>query len=60
MPVGERRINGHLLARLIGRSAYERPYYVAVGRSISGLILDGRIPTHTRLRPSGTSRPRSS
>ncbi|ASU83645.1 GntR family transcriptional regulator [Nocardiopsis gilva YIM 90087] len=49
MPVGERRINGHLLARLIGRSAYERPYYVAVGRSISGLILDGRIPTHTRL-----------
>lgn len=44
-----RRINGHLLARLIGGAVVERPYYLAVGRAISGLILDGRVPTHTRL-----------
>ncbi|WP_046468162.1 MocR-like transcription factor YczR [Allosalinactinospora lopnorensis] len=49
MSAGERRINGHLLARLIGASVNERPYYIAVGRAISGLVLDGRIPTHTRL-----------
>lgn len=47
--VGERRINGVLLARLIGDSAQGRPYYLAVARAISGLILDGRVPTHTRL-----------
>ncbi|PSL00208.1 DNA-binding transcriptional MocR family regulator [Murinocardiopsis flavida] len=49
MAAGTRRINGHLLARLIGRDGRARPYYLSVGRSISGLILDGRIPTHTRL-----------
>ncbi|MFC3996466.1 PLP-dependent aminotransferase family protein [Nocardiopsis sediminis] len=49
MAVGERRINGHLLARLIGTSVTERPYYLAAGRAISGLILDGRVPTYTRL-----------
>ncbi|RCV57425.1 MocR-like transcription factor YczR [Marinitenerispora sediminis] len=49
MVVGERRINGHLLARLVEVGADERPYYHALGRAISGLVLDGRIPTHTRL-----------
>ncbi|NYI94638.1 MocR-like transcription factor YczR [Streptomonospora nanhaiensis] len=47
--VGERRINGHLLARLIGAAARERPYYLGVARAISGLVLDGRVPTYTRL-----------
>ncbi|WP_026123108.1 MocR-like transcription factor YczR [Nocardiopsis chromatogenes] len=46
---GERRINGRLLARLVGDGAQGRPYYLAVGRAIGGLILDGRVPTHTRL-----------
>ncbi|MDA8370755.1 MAG: PLP-dependent aminotransferase family protein [Nocardiopsaceae bacterium] len=49
MAIGERRINGRLLARLIGAHMDERPYYLAIGRAISGLVLDGRIPTHTRL-----------
>jgi DNA-binding transcriptional MocR family regulator len=49
MSVGERRINGHLLARLIGPRAHERPYYLAVARAVSGLVLDGRVPTRTRL-----------
>ncbi|GAB3213230.1 PLP-dependent aminotransferase family protein [Marinactinospora thermotolerans] len=49
MVVGERRINGHLLARLIGAIPRTRPYYLAVARAISGLVLDGRVPTHTRL-----------
>ncbi|MBB5996509.1 PLP-dependent aminotransferase family protein [Streptomonospora salina] len=47
--VDERRINGHLLARLVGRSAEGRPYYLALGRAVSGLVLDGRVPTFTRL-----------
>ncbi|TDQ53315.1 MocR-like transcription factor YczR [Actinorugispora endophytica] len=49
MAVGERRINGHLLAKLIGARARERPYYLGIGRAVSGLVLDGRVPTHTRL-----------
>ncbi|GLU45840.1 PLP-dependent aminotransferase family protein [Nocardiopsis ansamitocini] len=49
MAVGERRINGHLLAKLIGAKARERPCYLSTARAISGLILDGRIPTRTRL-----------
>ncbi|GAA3739784.1 MocR-like transcription factor YczR [Salinactinospora qingdaonensis] len=49
MKVGDRRINGRLLARLIGSNLAERPYYLAIGRAISGLVLDGRVPTHTRL-----------
>lgn len=49
MTVGGRRINGRLLARLVGSGARERPYYLGIGRAVSGLILDGRIPTHTRL-----------
>ncbi|GAA4929622.1 PLP-dependent aminotransferase family protein [Streptomonospora halophila] len=47
--VGERRINGHLLARLVGPEADGRPYYLALGRAVSGLVLDGRVPTFTRL-----------
>ncbi|QBI54084.1 MocR-like transcription factor YczR [Streptomonospora litoralis] len=47
--VGERRINGHLLARLVGPDAGGRPYYRTLGRAVSGLILDGRVPTFTRL-----------
>ncbi|GHC87325.1 GntR family transcriptional regulator [Nocardiopsis terrae] len=46
---GTRRINGRLLARLIGEAPVERPYYLAIARSVSGLVLDGRVPTHTRL-----------
>lgn len=46
---GTRRINGPLLARLIGAAPVERPYYLAIARSVSGLVLDGRVPTHTRL-----------
>lgn len=46
---GTRRINGTLLARLIGASPIERPYYLAIARAVSGLVLDGRVPTHTRL-----------
>ncbi|GAB3441105.1 PLP-dependent aminotransferase family protein [Streptomonospora sediminis] len=47
--VGERRINGHLLARLVGPETAGRPYYAALGRAVSGLVLDGRVPTFTRL-----------
>lgn len=47
--VGERRINGHLLARLVGSAVDGRPYYLALGRAVSGLVLDGRVPTFTRL-----------
>lgn len=46
---GTRRINGRLLARLIGAASVERPYYLSIARAISGLVLDGRVPTHTRL-----------
>ncbi|MBR8741044.1 PLP-dependent aminotransferase family protein [Nocardiopsis sp. MG754419] len=46
---GTRRINGRLLARLIGEAPVERPFYLAIAQSISGLVLDGRVPTHTRL-----------
>ena len=46
---GTRRINGRLLARLIGEASVERPYYLSIARAISGLVLDGRVPTHTRL-----------
>ncbi|OLT28310.1 GntR family transcriptional regulator [Nocardiopsis sp. CNR-923] len=46
---GSRRINGRLLARLIGEAPVERPYYLAIARAVSGLILDGRVPTNTRL-----------
>ncbi|MEU3024139.1 PLP-dependent aminotransferase family protein [Nocardiopsis alba] len=46
---GTRRINGRLLARLIGEAPVERPYYLAIARAVSGLVLDGRVPTHTRL-----------
>ncbi|WP_017569757.1 MocR-like transcription factor YczR [Nocardiopsis halotolerans] len=46
---GTRRINGRLLARLIGEAPVERPYYLAIARSVSGLVLDGRVPTNTRL-----------
>ncbi|WP_017597287.1 MocR-like transcription factor YczR, partial [Nocardiopsis lucentensis] len=46
---GGRRINGRLLARLIGEAPVERPYYLAIARSVSGLVLDGRVPTNTRL-----------
>ncbi|UOE20463.1 PLP-dependent aminotransferase family protein [Thermobifida halotolerans] len=44
-----RRISGHLLARMVGTAARQRPYYLALGRALSGLVLDGRVPTHTRL-----------
>ncbi len=46
---GTRRINGRLLARLIGEARVERPYYLSIARSVSGLVLDGRVPTNTRL-----------
>ncbi|MDE3720491.1 PLP-dependent aminotransferase family protein [Nocardiopsis sp. N85] len=46
---GSRRINGRLLARLIGEAPVERPYYLAIARAVSGLVLDGRVPTNTRL-----------
>lgn len=46
---GARRINGRLLARLIGEARVERPYYLSVARAVSGLVLDGRVPTNTRL-----------
>lgn len=46
---GTRRINGRLLARLIGEARVERPYYLAIARAVSGLILDGRVPSNTRL-----------
>ncbi|WP_304454417.1 PLP-dependent aminotransferase family protein [Nocardiopsis sp. YSL2] len=46
---GTRRINGRLLARLIGEAPVERPYYLAIARAVSGLVLDGRVPTNTRL-----------
>lgn len=46
---GTRRVNGHLLARLIGEAPLERPYYLSIARAVSELVLDGRIPTHTRL-----------
>ncbi|MBB4931436.1 DNA-binding transcriptional MocR family regulator [Lipingzhangella halophila] len=49
MSAGGRRIDGPLLAKLIGASALKRPYYLAVGRAVRDLVLDGRIPTHTRL-----------
>ncbi|MFC7328493.1 PLP-dependent aminotransferase family protein [Marinactinospora rubrisoli] len=49
MAVGERRINGHLLARLVEVGADERPYYLALGRAVSALVMDGRIATRTRL-----------
>ncbi|MFD6950116.1 GntR family transcriptional regulator [Nocardiopsis sp. TSRI0078] len=46
---GTRRINGRLLARLIGEAPVERPYYLAIAHSVSGLVLDGRVPSNTRL-----------
>ena len=46
---GDRRINGRLLARLIGDGAQGRPYYLAMARAIGSLVLDGRVPTYTRL-----------
>ncbi|MEU0241494.1 PLP-dependent aminotransferase family protein [Nocardiopsis sp. NPDC006198] len=46
---GTRRINGRLLARLIGEAPVERPYYLAISRAVSALVLDGRVPTNTRL-----------
>ncbi|WP_047870347.1 PLP-dependent aminotransferase family protein [Nocardiopsis sp. RV163] len=46
---GTRRINGRLLARLIGEAPVERPFYLAIARAVSGLVLDGRVPTNTRL-----------
>lgn len=46
---GTRRINGHLLARLIGEAPMRRPYYLSVAQAVSGLVLDGRVPTHTRM-----------
>lgn len=46
---GTRRINGRLLARLIGEAPVERPYYLSIARAVSGLVLDGRVPTNTRL-----------
>lgn len=46
---GTRRINGRLLARLIGEAPVERPYYLAIAQAVSRLVLDGRVPTHTRL-----------
>ncbi|WP_028648187.1 PLP-dependent aminotransferase family protein [Nocardiopsis sp. CNT312] len=46
---GGRRINGRLLARLIGEAPVERPYYLAIAQAVSGLVMDGRVPTNTRL-----------
>ncbi|WP_159942396.1 MULTISPECIES: PLP-dependent aminotransferase family protein [unclassified Nocardiopsis] len=46
---GTRRINGRLLARLIGEAPVERPYYLAIAKAVSGLVLDGRVPSNTRL-----------
>ncbi|MBB6121277.1 PLP-dependent aminotransferase family protein [Nocardiopsis algeriensis] len=46
---GARRINGRLLARLIGEAPVERPYYLAIARAVGDLVLDGRVPSNTRL-----------
>jgi DNA-binding transcriptional MocR family regulator len=44
-----RSINATSLARLLGGTPPERPYYAAIAAALRGLVLDGRLPLRTRL-----------
>lgn len=44
-----RYVSGPQLAKLLQDVPAERPYYAALARAVRRLILDGRLPLHTRL-----------
>ncbi len=44
-----RSVNASTLARLLGGPPVERPYYAVIAAGLRGLVLDGRLPPHTRL-----------
>jgi DNA-binding transcriptional MocR family regulator len=49
MRVSDRGLSGPHLARLLGAWRSARPGYVALAGAIRLLVLDGRLPLHTRL-----------
>ena len=49
MDTGQRLMTAPQLARLLQSNPAVGPYYVALADGIRGLVLDGRMPLHTRL-----------
>ncbi|MFD0418908.1 PLP-dependent aminotransferase family protein [Streptomyces sp. NPDC127108] len=49
VPSPDRRLGGTQLAALVTGAAGERPGYRALAHTVRTLLLDGRVPLHTRL-----------